>query len=180
MGKIELIGELTVPVSIALIVLFGLFKKVPLFEAFTDGAKEGIASMFSIAPSLIGLVTAVSMLRASGLFELLTAFLSPLTNALGFPNEVLPLALMRSVSGSGSFALLNDLFGSVSPDSFAGRTASVIAGSTETTFYAVAVYYGSVGIQKTGCTIPAALLSDLSGIILAPLTIRILEQGIPS
>ena len=172
--KMEIIGNLVVPVSIALIIIFGFCRKVPLFEAFTDGAKEGIVSMFSIAPSLIGLITAVSMLRASGFFEILTDLLSPVTSALGFPSEILPLALMRPVSGSGSFALLNDLFKSFSPDSFIGRTASVIAGSTETTFYAIAVYYGSVGIQKTGYTIPAALMSDFAGMVLAPLTIRLL------
>ncbi len=170
----EIIGNFVVPVSIALIIIFGFCRKVPLFEAFTDGAKEGIVSMFSIAPSLIGLITAVSMLRASGFFEILTDLLSPVTSALGFPSEILPLALMRPVSGSGSFALLNDLFKSFSPDSFIGRTASVIAGSTETTFYAIAVYYGSVGIQKTGYTIPAALMSDFAGMVLAPLTIRLL------
>ena len=158
----EIIGNFVVPVSIALIIIFGFCRKVPLFEAFTDGAKEGIVSMFSIAPSLIALITAVSMLRASGFFEILTDLLSPVTSALGFPSEILPLAL------------LNDLFKSFSPDSFIGRTASVIAGSTETTFYAIAVYYGSVGIQKTGYTIPAALMSDFAGMVLAPLTIRIL------
>ena len=91
----EIIGNLVVPVSIALIIIFGFCRKVPLFEAFTDGAKEGIVSMFSIAPSLIGLITAVSMLRASGFFEILTDLLSPVTSALGFPSEILPLALMR-------------------------------------------------------------------------------------
>lgn len=170
----EIIGSFVVPVSIALIVIFGFCRKVPLFESFTEGAKEGIISMFSIAPSLIGLITAVAMLRASGFFEILTELLSPVTNALGFPSEILPLALMRPISGSGSFALLDDLFKNFSPDSFIGKTASVMAGSTETTFYAIAVYYGSVGIQKTGYTIPAALMSDFAGVILAPLVIRML------
>lgn len=169
----EIIGIYVVPVSIALIIIFGLIKRIPLFEAFTDGAKEGIRSTFAIAPSLIGLITAVAMLRASGFFELLSGWLSPITNTLGFPSETLPLALMRPISGSGSFALLDDLFTRFSPDSFIGKTASVIAGSTETTFYAVAVYYGAVGIKKTGYTIPAALISDCAGVILAPLTVRL-------
>lgn len=170
MGKI---GNFVVPISIALIIIFGLCRRVPLFEAFTEGAKDGILSTFAIAPSLIGLITAVSMLRASGFFELLTELLSPVTSALGFPSEILPLALMRPVSGSGSFALLDDLFKNFSPDSFIGKTASVIAGSTETTFYAIAVYYGAVGIKKTGYTIPAALMSDFAGVVLAPLVIRL-------
>ncbi len=170
---LENIGVYVVPVSIILIIIFGIVRRVPLFEAFTSGAKEGIASTFAIAPSLIGLITAVDMLRASGFFELLSDLLNPITNALGFPTEALPLALMRPVSGSGSFALLNDIFTNYSPDSFAGKVASVIAGSTETTFYAVAVYYGAVGIKKTGCTIPAALISDFAGVVLAPLSVRL-------
>lgn len=169
----ESVGIYVVPISIILIIIFGLTKRVPLFDAFTIGAKEGISSTFAIAPSLIGLITAVAMLRASGFFELLSELLSPITNALGFPSEVLPLALMRPISGSGSFALLDDLFTRFSPDSFIGKVASVIAGSTETTFYAVAVYYGAVGIKKTGYTIPAALISDFAGVVLAPLSVRL-------
>lgn len=173
----ELIGVYVVPVAIVIIIIFGIIKRVPLFEAFTAGAKEGIASTFAIAPSLIGLITAVAMLRASGFFELLAETLAPVTNALGFPSEVLPLALMRPISGSGSFALLDDLFTRFSPDSFIGKVGSVIAGSTETTFYAVAVYYGAVGIKKTGYTIPAALISDFAGVVLAPLSVRIFTQN---
>lgn len=169
----ENIGIYVVPISIVLIIIFGMIKRVPLFEAFTSGAKDGIMSTFSIAPSLIGLITAIAMLRASGFFDLISQLLSPITDALGFPSEILPLALMRPVSGSGSFALLDDLFTNFSPDSFIGKTASVMAGSTETTFYAIAVYYGAVGIKKTGYTIPAALISDFAGMVLAPLSVRL-------
>lgn len=169
----DMVGIYVVPVAIVLIIIFGLVKRVPLFDTFLGGAKEGISSTFSIVPSLIGLLTAVSMLRASGFFELLSDILSPITNFLGFPSEVLPLALMRPISGSGSFALLDDLFTNYSPDSFIGKVASVICGSTETTFYAVAVYYGAVGIKKSGYTIPAALISDFAGVVLAPLSVRL-------
>lgn len=162
-----------VPVVIVLIVFFGFVKRVPLFEAFTKGAKEGIVSTFSIAPSLIALITAVSMLKASGFFDIITAAFEPIVSGLNMPAEVIPLALMRPVSGSGSFAILNNIFTEFSPDSFVGRTASVLAGSTETTFYAVAVYFGAVGIKKTRYTIPAALMADFAGMVLAPLSVTL-------
>ncbi len=161
----EMIGIYTVPLIIVLAVVFGAIKKVDLFGSFTEGAKEGITSLISIAPSLIGLVTAVSMLEASGFFEILSNFLSPVCNMAGIPVEIVPLGFMRPFTGSGSFALLNEIFEKYGPDSTVGQIASVVAGSTETTFYAIAVYYGAVGIKKTRHTIPAALTADMLGII---------------
>jgi spore maturation protein B len=114
------------------------------------------------------------MLRASGALDLFVNFLSPLANSLGFPAQVLPLMLLRPISGSGSIAVVDSIFKTCGVDSFAGRVASVMSGSTETTFYAIAVYYGSVGIRKTRHTIPAALSADIVGFIISVLSVNIL------
>ena len=114
-------------------VIFGAFKKVDLFGAFTEGARDGINALISVAPSLIGLIVGVSMLEASGFFDLLTGFLQPVCTKIGIPAEVLPLGLMRPVTGSGSFAILNSILEKYGADSVIGKTASVMAGSTETT-----------------------------------------------
>lgn len=155
-------------------VVFGAIKKVDLFETFKDGAKEGVTGLLSIAPSLIGLIVAVTMLQASGFFDVVTVVLGPVCGFIGVPPEVLPLGLMRPVSGSGSFALLSSLLDKYGADSYIGRVASVMAGSTETTFYAIAVYYGSVGIKKTRHTIPAALTADMLGMVFSALCCKML------
>lgn len=161
------------PLVIAAVVITGAVKRVPLFGCFQEGVKEGFSSLVSIAPSLIGLVLAVTMLEASGFFELITRYLAPVTGALGVPSEVLPLGLMRPVTGSGSFAMLNNILEAHGADSFIGKAASVMAGSTETTFYAITVYYGAVGIKNTRHTIPAALLADLTGMLLACWSVKL-------
>lgn len=166
-------GAFVVPVAVIAIVVWGMFRGVPIFEQFVAGAKEGISSCFSVLPSLIGLMMAVTMLSASGALDLLSSFLSPVATAIGLPADLIPLMLMRPVSGSGSTALLNHLFETNSPDSFVGRVASVMMGSTETTFYAIAVYFGAVGIKKTRHTIPAALAADASGYLFSVIAIFI-------
>ena len=166
-------GAYAVPAVIAAIVLFGFLHKVPVFDTFVAGAKEGLRTSISILPTLVGLIMAVSMLSASGALELLSSLLAPAANFLGLPPQVMPLALIKPFSGSGSTAVLTQIYKDSGPDSFAGRVASVMAGSTETTFYAVAVYFGSVGIKKTRHTIPAALLGDLTACILSALTVNL-------
>lgn len=162
------------PCMIAFILVFGLVKKVPLFDVFISGAKEGLTSTFSIAPSLIGLVVSVSMLKSSGALDIITSFLEPLGNLIAVPKETIPLMLLRPISGSGSLALIDSIFKSCGPDSFAGRVASVMMGSTETTFYAIAIYFGAVGIKNIRHTVPAAILADLTSFILSVLTVRLL------
>lgn len=166
-------GIYIVPVTVCLIVLFGLVKGVPVFDAFVTGAKEGASSCFAILPSLVGLIMAVSMLSASGALDLFSSFIAPAALALGLPPEVMPLALLRPVSGSGSTALLSQIFQLYGPDSFIGRVASVMMGSTETTFYAIAVYFGAVGIKKTRHTVPAALAADFTGYLASVWAIRL-------
>lgn len=162
-----------IPAVIVFTVIYGAFKKVDLFGTFTDGAKEGIHSLISIAPSLIGLVTGVSMLEASGFFDILTDLLQPVCAGAGIPAEVLPLGIMRPVTGSGSFAMLNSILQKYGADSLIGKTACVMAGSTETTFYAITVYFGSVNLKKTRHTIFAALSADIIGMFLAIYIVKI-------
>lgn len=168
----EQVGIYAVPVIIAFTVLYGAIKRVNVFDGFCSGVREGFGSLVSVAPSLIGLIVGVTMLSASGFFDMVTAALSPVLGAVGFPPEVVPLGLMRPVTGSGSYAVLNGILENYGADSETGKIASVMAGSTETTFYAIAVYYGSIGLKKTRHTIPAALAADMTGMIAAALFVK--------
>ena len=165
--------DFLIPLVLALVLLWGAVKKVPVFDTFVKGAKEGCGAAFSILPALVILMTAVAMFKASGALEFLIRLFSPLLETVGIPGEILPLALLRPVSGSGAMVFFNDLLQDYGPDSFLGRVASVLQGSTETTFYTVAVYYGSVGIRKTRHTIPSAMTADFAGLVLSVLTVRL-------
>ena len=166
------IAIFAIPTVISIIVLWGLINDVKLFDTFIVGAKEGMQSCISIMPSLIGLICAVSMLKASGALDIFTNIVSPVANFIGIPPEVTPLALLRPISGSGSIALLDNILSTYGPDSFIGRAAAVISGSTETTFYTIAVYFGAVGIKNSRHTIPSALLADFTAIIMAVLMVK--------
>lgn len=166
-------GGFVVPVVIFAILLCGIVKKQKVFDLFMDGAKSGVSTTISILPALVGLVTAVAMFKASGALTLIVHALAPAGKALGFPSEVVPLALMRPVSGSGALSILESILHTHGPDSFIGRVASVLQGSTETTFYTVAIYYGSVGVTKTRHTLPAALTADFVGFVMSILTVRL-------
>ncbi len=155
------------PAIIAFVILFALVKKVAVFEVFLKGVKNGMASLTSIAPALLGLICAVSMLRASGILNAICDLASPICNMFSFPADVLPLALLRPVSGSGSLAIVNDIFKNFGTDSFTGLLASVMMGSTETTFYAIAVYFSAVGITKIRHTVLSAVCADIVGLIFA-------------
>ncbi len=163
----KLISTLAVPVMIAGIVAFGLAKRINVYDSFVEGAKSGMENMLQIVAPLLGLMVGIAMLRASGTLDILEWLLKPVTEFLHMPSEVLPLALLRPVSGSGSIAIVNDIFSNYGPDSVPGRIASVMMGSTETTFYTVAVYFGAVGIKNARHTVKAALLADMTGMLLA-------------
>lgn len=156
----QVIGIWAVPVIIGLIVAIGLCRGVHIFDCFLDGAKEGLRSLLGIIPSLAGLIVAVEMFKASGAMDVLSAAVSPVTDFLGFPREAVPMAILRPVSGGGSLALLDRILQTAGADSLAGRTAAVMCGSSETTFYTVAVYYGSCGVSRIRYTLLAALLAD--------------------
>ena len=165
--------ELFVPVFIGIVIFFGYVKKVPVFDAFVDGAKSGFATLLSIAPTLVGLVFAINMLNASGFFDVIGEIFKPLAeDVLGFPTEIMPMALLRPVSGGGSTALLTNILKNCGADSFAGMVASVLAGSTETTFYCVAVYFGSVGIKNTRHTLVASLVADAVAVVMSVVTVK--------
>ena len=161
------ISAFAMPAVIGAFLLLGMVRRVKVYDCFVEGAKDGLQSLVGIIPPLVGLMVAISMFRASGALELLAKLLSPLLSALQLPKEVLPLALLRPISGSASTAIVTDIFQTLGPDSPAGTIASVMMGSTETTFYTVAVYFGAVGIKNTRHTIGAALLADLTGILLS-------------
>lgn len=167
-------SDFVIPVFIALIMVIGLAKRVDVFSEFTDGAKENLKSAFDILPALIALMTAIGMFKASGGLEIISSAIAPITEFLGFPRECIPLALIRPVSGSGALAVFESILTEVSPDSFAGRVASVVIGSTETTFYTIAVYYGITKIKKTKHAIASSLTADLTGFILSALTVRLI------
>lgn len=168
----QLIGTLSIPSIILGILWYGLYKRVKVYEAFMEGAGDGISTLLKIFPSLLGLIVSVSMLRASGAFDLLARLCAPLTEKIGLPSPLLPLMLMRPISGSGAMAVITDIFKTHSPDSFTGLCASVMMGSTETTFYTIAVYYGAVGITKIRHTAKAAVIADLVGMFGSILTVR--------
>jgi len=145
--------------------LYGAIKKVNVFDAFITGAKTGFETVIDILPYLVAMMVAISMLRASGFFELLDHILRPLLTLLGMPSELLPLALMRPFSGSASTGIMAELVHQEGGNSFISKTAATMMGSTETTFYVIAVYFGAVNIRRTRHAIPAGLLADLAGVI---------------
>lgn len=156
-----------IPLIMLAVLVYGLIKKVPVFALFTDGAKEGLHTMYAIAPPLIGLITAIGMLKASGAMDMLTSLLTPAAEFMHIPPEVTSLFLLKPISGSGSLAVLSRIISDNGADSLAAKTAAVMTGSTETTFYCIAVYYGSVNISKTGCTVPCAIIGDFVGMATA-------------
>ncbi len=160
-----------VPVLICSILFYGLVKGVPVFDLFLEGARDGLMVAVKIVPALVALMTAVSMFRASGALDVLSYALRPVAYIMGLPPEVMPLAILRPISGSGGLILFKDLLTQHGPDSFIGRVASVMEGSTETTFYTIAVYYGAVGISKSRHTLPAALTADIAGFVMSSLTV---------
>lgn len=161
------------PAFACVIVVFGLIKRVPVFDIFLKGAKEGMQILYSIAPTIIGLVFAVDLLRSSGAIDAICNFTEPVADYLGFPKEIVPMVLLRPVSGSGSTALLTSLYEQCGPDSFAGRVASVLAGSSETTFYAIAMYFGCIKVKKIRHTLFAAIIADITAAVMSVLTVRI-------
>lgn len=165
MNALETISSLAVPLMFFGIIIFALWRNVPIFSTFTEGAKSGIETTLQIIPPLVGLMTAISVFRASGALDFVVKALDPVTSLLKIPGDIMPLALLRPVSGSASLAIINDIYTHFGPDSLVGRMASVMMGSTETTFYTVAVYFAAAGIKRTRHTFPSALTADLVGIL---------------
>ncbi len=169
----EKVTSVILPLVTVLIVVFGIIKGFDVFDSFVTGAARGLQSAVKLLPPLMGLVLGVTMLRQSGALDVITKMLEPVAEITGIPVDVLPLTVLSPVSGSGSLTMYEQILKNFGPDSLEGRVASIIMGSTETTFYAVTVYYGSIGIKKSGCTVPAALLADMTSFIVSALSVNL-------
>jgi spore maturation protein B len=162
---VSFLSIMAIPFLIFVFLLWGIFKRVKVYEVFVEGAKEGFNVAIRIIPYLVAMLVAIGIFRASGAMDFLTIALNPITSLIGFPAEALPMALMRPLSGSGSLGIMTELMKVHGPDSFIGVLASTMYGSSETTFYVLAIYFGSVNIKKIRHSLPAGLLADLAGML---------------
>ncbi|WP_461247494.1 spore maturation protein [Treponema sp. R6D11] len=172
MQILNYISKLTLPIIILLIIVHGIYKKVSVFTAFIDGAKEGAANLVKIVPALIAIFVAIAMFKESGLLYNIVKLISYVLKPIGFPPEVLPLAIIRPISGSGALGITGDLINTHGANSYIGRVVSVMMGSTETTFYTIAVYFGAVKVRDIRWTLWAALAADLTGIFASVYIVR--------
>ncbi len=161
---LQFISDWTIPFLFLVIPVLAMVKKIKVYETFVDGAKEGFQVAVMIIPYLVAILVAIGMFRASGALNILTDWINPLTSAIGMPAETVSVALMRPLSGSGTLGLATELMKTHGPDSLIGRLSSTIYGSTETTFYVIAVYYGAVNIKKARHSVLAGLIADAAGI----------------
>lgn len=159
------ISTMAVPTVIGIIIIYGLIDKKNIFDIFVDGAGEGMSIVIKIFPTLLGIFLAIGALKSSGILEAITKNIAFITKLIGFPSEVVPLALLRPISGSGSLVVATEIMKTYGVDSKIGLIVSTIMGSTETTFYTIAVYTSSVGIKKIRFVLAAALIADLLGMI---------------
>ncbi|MBA4537313.1 spore maturation protein [Bacillus aquiflavi] len=164
----EIIATLSlwlIPILIGFILLYGTMKRVSTYESFVEGGKEGISIAFSIIPFLVGMLVAISIFRASGALEFFVGFMRSALEVVGIPAEIVPLAVIRPISGTAALGMTTDIIATYGPDSFLGRLASIMQGSTDTTLYILTVYFGAVGIKRMGDALKVGLLADLIGII---------------
>ncbi len=170
---IHVVSVWAIPVLLLGIPLWGAFKKVKIYESFVQGAKEGFQVGVRIIPYLVAILVAVGMLRSAGAIDLLARGLDPLLRRVGIPAEILPLAILRPLSGSGSMGIVTELIKTHGPDSFLARLAASAYGSTETTFYVLAVYFGSVGIRKTRHAVASGLVADIVSLLVSVVVCRL-------
>lgn len=163
-----------IPVLIGFILIYGTLKKVPTYESFVEGGKEGIKMAVSIIPFLVGMMVAISVFRASGALDLMVDFIRPALEKVGVPAEIVPLAIIRPISGTAALGITSDLIGVYGPDSYIGRLAATLQGSTDTTFYVLTVYFGAVGIKKMGDALKVGLLADAVAIGTAIIVVTIM------
>ena len=166
------LSDYVIPLVVTIIILWGVFKKLDIFSIFLEGVKDGFGIVLNIVPSLITIFLAINMFRSSGALEVLCSFLSPVAHISGIPKELIPLTILSPISGSGALGMFENILKSVGPDSFTGQCASVMMGSTETTFYTMTVYYNSIGIKKTRHTMLCALCADFTSFILSPILVK--------
>ena len=162
-----------IPGLIILILIFGIARKVPVFDTFLEGAREGLETTVRILPILVGIMFGIEILNKSGALDMIVLLLRPFANILKIPEEILPMAILRPISGGASLGLLSRQLQEYGPDSLIGRTLSVIMGSTETIFYTITVYYGAVGVKKTRYTLWVALIAGFAGLVSAVVICRV-------
>ena len=168
------ISDYIMPILFFYIIGFGLLMKVPVFSEFTKGAKDGFKVVLDILPTLIGLMVAIGILRASGTLDIITKLISPITKLLNFPSELVPMVTVKMFSSSAATSLLLDIFKEYGPDSFLGRLSSIIMSCTETIFYTMSVYFMTAGVKKTRYTLLGALFATLVGVISSTIIARII------
>ena len=173
-NAMNLISFFVIPLMLVGFPLYGLYKRVPVYESFVEGAKEGFQVAVRIIPYLVAILFAVAMFRASGAMDALVTVLQPVLRPLGFPGELLPMAIIRPLTGSGSAGMVVDMINRYGEDSIYVKMAAVMFGSTETTFYVIAVYFGAINIRKTRHAVPAGLIADISAMIFAVWSVRLL------
>jgi spore maturation protein B len=171
---VKLLSNLAIPLLIFTIVAIAAIRKVKVYEEFVEGAKDGFGVAIRIIPYLVAMLVAIAMFRASGAMDFLTTALAPITNAIGFPSELFPLAVVRNLSGSGSLGLMTDIVKNYGPESFIGRLASTMMGSHETTFYVLAVYFGSVGVKRVRHAAIAGIFADMVSVVASVILVRML------
>ncbi len=176
-AALDALSTWAVPLLLAGIPAYALTRKVKVYPVFLEGAKGGFETGVKIIPPLVAVIVALGMLRASGALDALAGLLAPVLGPLGVPASVLPLVVIRPLSGGGALGVVGDVLKAEGPDSYAGRLVSVMAGSTETTFYVLAVYFGAAGITRYRHALPAALLADLAGMAAAVAVVRLLFGG---
>lgn len=169
----NIISVWSIPIFAFLIILFGFIKKINVFSTFTDGTKNGFKAVISIAPAILGLFAAIGVFRSSGAMDIFAKIISPATSKLGIPSSLINFAILRPVSGSGALALAKDIFTTEGADSFVSFATSVMMGSTETTFYTLAIYFGSVGIRKTRYAPACSLLADCVSFVMSFLLAKV-------
>ena len=169
---IDKISLLILPVMILLILITGIIKKIPIYEDFIDGAKDGFKVSISIIPYLVAIMVGVSMFRACGAIDLIANARSSILNKLSVPADIIPVMITRSLSGSATLGIFSDIATNFGPDSYVTKLAAVMVGSSETTFYVLAVYFGSVGIKKLRYALLTGIIADITGIVLAILVSR--------
>lgn len=175
MEKISYISSFTIPIIIFVIIFWGIKEKKSTFDLFVDGAKDGIDTTVKLIPTLIGIFFAIGMLRGSGIFDFISKIISPITKIFYIPSEIIPLALIRPISGSGAIGVATDIMKIHGVDSSIGKIASVIMGSTETTLYTIAVYTSVIKAKETRGLLTAALIADVVGIVSAVVFCRFLS-----
>ncbi|MFA1822794.1 spore maturation protein [Virgibacillus oceani] len=174
MGLVTTISVWIIPCFLLIVLLTATWKKVPTYEIFVEGGKEGVKMAFNLLPFLVGMIVSISILRSSGALEAFIGLISPILAFAGIPADIVPLALVRPISGTAALGMTTELIDTHGPDSFIGRLASTMQGSTDTTLYILTVYFGAVGIRKMGDALKVGLLADLAGIIASIIIVSII------